>query len=84
MHPAARSDPKVVPPAYYVELRALETRKEGIEAAAGRHRLWAALHRLIRPWPFHQPLPEAEPPVVVVESRELPAPAKGRYLDILA
>ncbi len=81
-HPAARTDPKVVHPAYYVELRALANRKAWIEAETSRCDPSLTPGGVTRPWPFHQPLPELQP--VAAEPTPAPDPTKGHLLDIFA
>jgi hypothetical protein len=82
-HPAARYDPKLVHPADYVELRALENRKAWIEAETARcDSLSTAVPPTSRPWPFHQPLPEVQP--LAAEPAPGPDPTKGHLLDIFA
>lgn len=81
-HPAADCRPQVVPPAYYVELRALEIQKEEIDASSFRRRLVDLVGRALRPWPFRWPEPNvtAVPP----QPDQPPDQPKGRFLDTWA
>ncbi len=82
-HPAARSDPGIVPPAFYVELRALGNRREEIETSAGpRFDASAVLREMLRPWPFRLLASRPEPPEA--EPSPLPDQPKGQFLDVLA
>ncbi len=72
--PVASSNPKVVHPAYYVELRALANRKAWIEADTSLCDPPSTPSGITRPWPFHQPLPELQP--VAAEPTPAPDPTK--------
>lgn len=82
-YPAAKSDPGIVPPAFYVELRALENRREEIESSAGpRFDASAVLREMLRPWPFRLLASRPEPPEA--EPTPVPGQPKGQFLDVLA
>jgi len=83
-HPVARCDPRVVPPAYYVELRALEIRKEETEAPDPGYPPSESPSHVLRPWPFRWPVPDVEADADAIEPSPMPEQIKGQFLDIWA
>lgn len=81
---ASNTDPTIVPPAYYIELRALAIREEEIEAS-GSHcdRNESTQRAPLRPWPFRWPDSEASDAAASAEVPPQDQP-KGRFLDIYA
>ncbi len=80
-YPAHPCDSEVVPPAYYVELRALRIREE--ELALMRHQCEAydTSGRALRPWPFRWP--ELKVVETAAPPPEPPITDNGEYLNIL-
>ncbi len=74
------SDPKVVPPAYHVEIRSVEVESDETAPRQARRGYEIESGRALRPWPFRWPLPEPDPP------RQPPPDAlarTGQYIDVL-
>jgi hypothetical protein len=82
--PAAKLDLSRVTPAYYVELRALEIRKDAIEAATSGRGLIGFARRALRLWPFRWPVSETPKPEPQPASPPPPDPSQGQFLDILS
>ena len=82
--PAAKRDLSRVTPAYYVELRALEIRKDAIEAATSGRGLIGFARRALRSWPFRWPVSETSKPEPQPASPPPPDPSQGQFLDILS
>ncbi|MFH1420157.1 MAG: hypothetical protein ABII12_17935 [Planctomycetota bacterium] len=74
-------DSEVVPPAYYVELRALRIREEELEVLRHRYAAYDFSGRALRPWPFRWP--ELDVIEITAPPPDPPSQDAGECLNIL-